>query len=98
MFSKTLLVILKWASLRNRVVIGLDYFNETQTNNSTGYVFYGNITPDGGANGDNPFTPEVETDLYPLSTSGVDAALASQGVSNAKSKYHIYRAYMLQML
>ncbi|WP_179005796.1 TonB-dependent receptor [Winogradskyella forsetii] len=83
----------KVASLRNRVVIGLDYFNETQTNNSTGYVFYGNITPDGGANGDNPFTPEVETDLYPLSTSGVDAALASQGVSNAKSKYHIYSLY-----
>ena len=83
----------KLASLRNRVVIGLDYFNETLTDNSTGYAFYGNITPEGGSNGDNPFTPGVETDLYPLSTSGVDAALASQGVSNVKSKYHIYSLY-----
>ncbi|HAI19544.1 MAG TPA: hypothetical protein DCM10_16825, partial [Xanthomarina gelatinilytica] len=49
----------KIASLRNRVVIGLDYFNETQTNNSTGYAFYGNVTPDGGTNGDNPFTSVV---------------------------------------
>ncbi|MDX1315975.1 MAG: TonB-dependent receptor [Xanthomarina gelatinilytica] len=84
----------KIASLRNRVVIGLDYFNETQTNNSTGYAFYGNVTPDGGSNGDNPFTPVIETDSYPLSTAGVDAALASQGVSNVKSKNHIYSLYV----
>lgn len=83
----------KIASLRNRMVVGIDYFNETQTNNSTGYAFYGNITPNGGSNGDNPFTPEVEEDPYPLSASGVDAALASQGVSNVKSKYHIYSLY-----
>lgn len=83
----------KIASLRNRMVVGIDYFNETQTNNSTGYAFYGNVTPNGDANGDNPFTPDVEDDLYPLSTSGVDAALASQGVSNVKSKYHIYSLY-----
>lgn len=84
----------KITSLRNRVVIGLDYFNETQTNNSTGYAFYGNVTPDGGTNGDNPFTPVIETDSYPLSTAGVDAALASQGVSNVKSKNHIYSLYV----
>jgi iron complex outermembrane receptor protein len=83
----------KIASLRNRMVVGVDYFNETQTNNSTGYAFYGNVTPDGGSNGDNPFTPDVEEDLFPLSTSGVDAVLASQGVSNVKSKYHIYSLY-----
>ncbi|SDF55735.1 TonB-dependent receptor [Cellulophaga baltica] len=83
----------KIASLRNRMVVGVDYFNETQTNNSTGYAFYGNVTPDGGSNGDNPFTPDVEEDLFPLSTSGVDAVLASQGVGNVKSKYHIYSLY-----
>ena len=88
----------KIASLRNRVVIGLDYFNETQTNNSTGYAFYGNITPNGGSNGDNPFTPDLEDDLFPLSTSGVDAILASQGVSNVKSKYHIYSLYVSDVI
>ena len=88
----------KIASLRNRVVIGLDYFNATQTDNGTGYAFYGNITPEGGANGDNPFTQEVETDLYPLSTAGVDAVLASQAVGNNKSKYHIYSVYASDVL
>lgn len=83
----------KIASLRNRMVIGVDYFNQTQTDNSTGYAFYGNITPDGGANGDDPFTLEVEDAAYPLSSSAVDAVLASQGVSNVKSQYHIYSMY-----
>lgn len=83
----------KLANLRNRMVIGIDYFNETQTDNSTGYAFYGNVTADGGSNGDNPFTPEIETDLFPLSTSGVDAALTSQPVNNMKTKYDIYSLY-----
>ena len=83
----------KVGSIRNRMVVGIDYFDETQTNNSTGYAFYGNITPDGGSNGDNPFTPDVENNAFPLSTSGVDAVLASQGVSDVKSKYHIYSLY-----
>jgi len=88
----------KISGLRNRVVIGLDYFTATTTDNSTGYAFYGNITPDGGANGDNPFTEEVENDLYPLSTAGVDSVLASQPVGNNKSRYHIYSLYISDVL
>lgn len=83
----------KIGNMRNRMVLGVDYFNATQTDNGTGYAFYGNITPEGGTNGDNPFTQEVEDDSYPLSTSGVDAVLASMGIGNIKSKYHIYSAY-----
>lgn len=88
----------KIENLRNRVVIGLDYFTATTTDNSTGYAFYGNITPQGGANGDNPFTENVEEDLYPLSTSAVDAVLASQPVGNNKSRYHIYSFYASDVL
>lgn len=88
----------KIASLRNRVVIGLDYFNATETNNNSGFAFYGNITPNGNSNGDNPFTADVEEDAFPLSTSGVDAALASQGVGNVKSKFHIYSLYASDVL
>ncbi len=88
----------KVANLRNRVVIGADYFTATQTSNNTGYAFYGNITPAGGSNGDNPFTPEVEEDAYPLSSSGVDAALESQAIGNNKSKYHIYSLYASDVL
>lgn len=88
----------KVANLRNRVVIGADYFTATQTSNNTGYAFYGNITPEGGSNGDNPFTPEVEEDAYTLSSSGVDAALESQAIGNNKSKYHIYSLYASDVL
>tara|TARA_R110000868_G_scaffold143879_2_gene362585 strand:- start:1059 stop:3482 length:2424 start_codon:yes stop_codon:yes gene_type:complete len=88
----------KIASLRNRMVIGLDYFNATETNNSSGYAFYGNVTPEGGSNGDNPFTAEIETDSYPLSTTGVDAVLSSQAVGNIKSKYHIFSLYASDVL
>ena len=88
----------KVANLRNRVVIGADYFTATQISNNTGYAFYGNITPEGGSNGDNPFTPEVEEDAYPLSSSGVDAALESQAIGNNKSKYHIYSLYASDVL
>ncbi len=89
----------KIASLRNRMVIGMDYLSATQTDNSTGYAFYGNITPNGGSNGDNPFTNDVvENDSYPLSTSAVDAVLASQGVNNLKSKYSVYSAYVSDVI
>jgi len=84
----------KLGSVRNRMVIGLDYFTAKETNNSTGYAFYGNITPEGGTNGDDPFTPEIEDAAYPLSTAGVDSVLESQPISNAKSKYEIYSMYV----
>ncbi|QRR02501.1 TonB-dependent receptor [Dyadobacter sandarakinus] len=85
-------------TLRNRVVLGLDYFSAISTSNGTGYAFYGNVTPQGGVSGDNPLTEKVETTEYPLSTAGVDAVLASQPVSNAKSKYGIYSAYASDVL
>lgn len=89
----------KLGTLRNRVVLGLDYFTATATSNGTGYAFYGNVTPEGGSSGDDPFTPKVvETTAYPLSTAAVDAVLARQGVSNAKSKYNIYSAYASDVL
>lgn len=85
-------------NMRNRLLIGLDYFGANETNNSTGYAFYGNITPGGGSGGDNPFTPEVENDPYPLSTAGVDGVLESQPVGNLKSRYHIYSLYVSDVL
>lgn len=97
-FQQNFIGDFKIGSLRNRLVIGLDYFSATGTDNGTGYAFYGNVTPQGGTSGDNPFTVAVETDSYPLSTSGVDAVLASQTVGNSKSRYHIYSAYASNVL
>jgi len=88
----------KLGNLRNRVVAGVDYFNSTVTDNSTGYAFYGNVRANGQTIGDDPFTEEVEDDSYPLTTAGVDEALASQTVNNIKSKTHVYSAYVSDVL
>ena len=88
----------KLGNFRNRVVAGVDYFNSTVTDNSTGYAFYGNVRPNGQTIGDDPFTEEVEEDAYPLTTAGVDAALAPQTVNNIKSKTHVYSAYVSDVL
>ncbi|MCE7065004.1 TonB-dependent receptor [Dyadobacter sp. CY326] len=85
-------------SMRNRVVIGLDYFSAISTSNGTGYAFYGNVTPEGGSNGDDPLTKPIEKRDYPLSTAAVDAVLATQPVANSKSKYNIYSAYASDVL
>ena len=88
----------KIGNLRNRVVAGVDYFNSTVTDNSTGYAFYGNVRANGETSSNNPFTEEVEEGSFPLTTSGVDAALASQSVNNIKSKTHVYSAYVSDVL
>jgi len=84
----------KIGSLRNRMVIGLDYFTAKETDNSSKFAFYGNVTPEGLSNGDDPFTTEVEDVAYPLSTSGVDSVLENQPISNATSKYETYSFYV----
>ncbi len=88
----------KIGNLRNRLVAGVDYYNSTVTDNSTGYAFYGNVRPNGQTISDNPFTEEVEEGSFPLTTAGVDAALASQTINNIKSKTHVYSAYVSDVL
>lgn len=84
----------KFLDMRHKMVVGLDYFTTTESSQNTGFAFYGNVQPDGTVINDNPFTTEVETDAFPLSTSGVDQALASQAVGNNKSQFEIYSMYM----
>ncbi|MGM0634903.1 MAG: TonB-dependent siderophore receptor [Bacteroidota bacterium] len=84
--------------IRNRMVIGLDYFTSTETSNNSGYATYGNVRPDGTFIADDPFTEEIEEGIYPLSTAGVDQALANQPVGNNKARYHIYSAYVSDVI
>lgn len=81
------------AGMRHKMVIGLDYFTSTETSQNTGFAFYGNVQPDGTVINDNPFTAAVETQPFPLSSAGVDEALASQAVGNNKSEFEIYSIY-----
>ncbi len=75
--------------LRNRVLVGVDYFNRTIINNSdTNFVTIGSFRPDG--------TPGP-TNL-PLNRSSVDAALANNPINNIKTKEHIYGVYASDQL
>lgn len=78
----------KLGNFRNRVVAGLDYFNITNVNNGSGYVYYGYITPDGS---------DIEAG-YNLTTAGVDAALAGASISNQKTKSHVYSSYISDVI
>ncbi|WP_084639116.1 TonB-dependent receptor [Cellulophaga fucicola] len=88
----------KLGTLRNRIVAGLDYYQATNINQGSGFAFYGNVLPNGDTNGDNPFTPDVETDAYPLTEAGVLSVLASQTANNIKSETSTYSAYVSDVL
>ncbi|MHA7941677.1 TonB-dependent siderophore receptor [Formosa sp. 3Alg 14/1] len=78
----------KIGNLRNRVVIGLDYYTVTGIDNGSGYVGYGAVTPSTGE----------EVDGFPLTTAGVDAALASASINNYKTRSNVYSAYVSDVL
>lgn len=75
-------------SLRNRMVAGIDYYNLTSIDNGSGYVYYGSVTPNGS---------RIE-EGFPLTTAGVDAALAPATINNQKTKSHVYSAYISDVI
>lgn len=89
---------LKLGNIRNRMVIGMDYYHVAKVDNSSGYAFFGNVTADGIISGDNPFTPTVEDDVYNLSKSAADAALASKTLNNITTKTEVYSAYVSDVI
>ncbi|BDD01836.1 TonB-dependent receptor [Persicobacter psychrovividus] len=79
----------KIGQLRNRLVVGFDYFTSTQTSNNSGYIFYGAITPDGLRN---------DSADFPLSQAGVDQALADQPIGHLKSRHSIMSSYVSNVI
>lgn len=69
-------------SLRNRVVAGIDYYNQSTINNSTGYVGYDIITVGGKGDQSNMSRPSVDT------------ALAKTSVTKNQSEEEIFSAYV----
>lgn len=75
--------------LRNKVLIGVDYFNRTITNNSdTNFVTIGSFRPDGTAGPMN----------LPLNRSSIDGALVNNPINNIKTKEHVYGFYASDQL
>lgn len=72
--------------LRNRVVVGLDYFSATQKDNSTGWLAIGTVSISESTNSAN------------LSQASVDKILAETSVGNTRAEQEIYSAYISDVL
>lgn len=84
-------------NLRNRLLIGLDYFNREAVNNSLGYVFIRNVSPQGDENFVEPYTGETLPPVY-LSRASIDNLLATTPASNSQSTNSAYSAYISDVL
>lgn len=71
--------------VRNRLVVGLDYFHERLVNNSTGYVPFGEVTVPGA-------------DDTNLSRAAADAALAEAEATRSTTEQATYSAYALDVV
>lgn len=76
----------KIGKLRNRVVVGLDYFHTSLRNNGTGWAGIGEVTIDDG----------ISTAV--LSQAAVDNILADTDVSNSEAAQETYSAYFSDVL
>ncbi|MEX0779802.1 MAG: TonB-dependent receptor [Balneolales bacterium] len=73
------------AGLRNKLVAGLDYFEQSAINNSTGYIGYDEISL---------FDPTSTG----ISRSAVDTAMASASVSHATTRQKVYSGYISNII
>ncbi|SKC76505.1 TonB-dependent receptor [Ohtaekwangia koreensis] len=87
----------KLGSVRNRLLIGLDYFTQEAVNNGLGYVFIRNVTPQGGENFISPDTGEELAPVY-LSRASIDNLLAATPVNNSKLTNNTYGAYISNVM
>lgn len=79
-------------SFRNRIVMGLDYFERNIVYAGTGWDWVHNVNAQGDINYVNPSTGEESAPVY-LTKQSVDNLLAGTGSGNFGSKDQVYSAY-----
>lgn len=94
----------KIGSLRNRIVVGFDYFNRTATDHSSGYVGNGAVyigsdlkTANEKVFGITDPTKYID-DSGVLTRSGSDALLTGVDRNNNKTKQEVYSAYFSDVI
>ena len=80
-------------SVRNRLLIGLDYFSRNVVDRGSGWAWGRNVTPQGNVNYIDPFTKEPMPPL-PLTREAVDNLLAGTDFSNSNIVNRSYSAYV----
>ena len=93
----------KIGTLRNRMVVGFDYFNANSINNSTGYegngiVYMGNENPQTVYAVVYDSVEVADYDSGILSKPGMDALLANTETSNTEAINRIFAAYISDVI
>ena len=83
----------RFGDVRNRIVVGLDYFNRNVIDNSSGYAWVHNVNPQGEVNYIYPYTGDEVGPNY-LTRASIDNLLASTGRSSSNSKDAAYSIYV----
>lgn len=84
-------------SVRNRLLLGLDFFERTSVNNSSGWAWVHNVDPQGKIDYVNPRTGDTAR-KRPLSRHTVDSLLASLTPTASKTLSRTYGAYASEVL
>jgi iron complex outermembrane receptor protein len=82
----------KIGNIRNRVLIGLDFFSRNTIDNGSGWGFARSVTPQGDVNYVDPFTGDSLPPVY-LTQASIDNLLAGTGVSNSNITNNSYSIY-----
>nr|WP_322625117.1 TonB-dependent receptor [uncultured Flavobacterium sp.] len=93
----------KLGSLRNRIVVGLDYFNRNVQNNGSpyvgnGYVYIGNNQTKFNALATAMGQPTGSDDTGVLTQAGMNALLANGQVTASSTEEEVYSAYASDVL
>lgn len=83
--------------LRNRLLIGLDFYNIHIIDQGSGWAWGRNVTPQGDVNYINPFSGETMPPLY-LTKASVDNLLASESAPQSNLSNSSYSAYVSDVL
>ncbi|MCF0050634.1 TonB-dependent receptor [Dyadobacter sp. LJ53] len=87
----------KIGNMRNRMLIGLDYFHRNVIENGSGWARGRNVTPQGNVNYVDPFSGDSLAPVY-LTQASIDNLLASSGVSNSNISNSSYSAYVSDVI
>lgn len=87
----------KIGKLRNRVLIGLDYFHRKVNANGSGWALGRNVTPQGGVKYFDPYTGDEQQPVY-LTRVSVDSLLATTEGNKSKSSNSSFSAYFSDVL
>ncbi|MDN5287933.1 MAG: TonB-dependent siderophore receptor [Mucilaginibacter sp.] len=82
----------KIGNMRNRLLVGLDYFSRNVINNGSGYAFGRSVTPQGAVNYLDPSSGAPRNPVY-LTMASVDSLLAGTEPAKINTTNSSYSAY-----